>query len=302
MKKEEIFEKITNRIIESLEKGRIPWRQTWGFVEPAQNFYSKHAYSGVNSILMLLRDYETPFFATMNQINKAGGKVRKGEKATVIVFNKYLYRDLKGRNITQEQARAMHPSQYEKRYYLKYDWVFNISQCDGIPNDRPCAQTWDKKACVLECDLFIQQFTEAPRITSKLSDRASYNRATDVITVPLAEQFRSIEDFYATIFHELIHSTGHASRLNRETLTDSQKFGDLNYANEELTAEIGACYFCNHFGIDTAQVWENTEAYINGWIERLQNDPALIIKASKAAKQAFMFLHENIQTPDFYLP
>ncbi|GAB3177619.1 ArdC family protein [Telluribacter humicola] len=302
MKKEVIFDQITERIVASLEKGVVPWRQPWGFVEPAQNYFTGHIYSGVNSLLMLMDNYETPYFATLNQINKAGGRVKKGSKASLIVFNKYLYYDLKGNKISEDLVKTMHPSTYEKRYYLKYDYVFNISMTTGIEIKKQSTRQWDKKASIYECDYFIDHLENAPTIQCKLSDYAVYNKAYDVITMPLLEQFFSTEHYYATLFHELIHSTGHKDRLNRESLTDSKKFGDEKYSFEELVAEIGSCFLCNAFGIDTAPVQENAEAYIKGWVKRLREDTSMIVEASKLAKRGYQFLTEQVQTPHFFLP
>ena len=132
----------------------------------------------------------------------------------------------------------------------------------------------------------MENFTHKPEIVEVPSDGAFYSPISDKISTPLRSQFNSEEDFYSTLFHELVHSTGHASRLDR---LKSTMFGSEEYSKEELVAEIGASFLCNMVGI-APKVEENSIAYISGWLSKLRNDKRLIISASGMAQKAVDFI------------
>ncbi|MFD0878355.1 zincin-like metallopeptidase domain-containing protein, partial [Massilia pinisoli] len=167
------------------------------------------------------------------------------------------------------------------------------------------AKIWEKNESIQECEFFLNSLNNKPNLKVKLSDTASYNKAKDLITMPKIQQFLSSEDYYATLFHELVHGTGHTSRLKRPTLMEVEKFGDKNYSKEELVAEIGSSFLCNFFGINTPVLDENQEAYVKGWLKALKEDVKLIFEAATEAQKAFNFLigqepiySKNIQKSD----
>lgn len=119
-------------------------------------------------------------------------------------------------------------------------------------------------------------------------DEASYSPSRDRITLPLREQFKSTEEFYSTLLHEVVHSTGHAKRLNR--LRSQVHFASEDYSKEELVAEVGSAALMNYAGIETVKSFRNSAAYIQGWLQALRNDNKLIIQASGQAAKAVDFI------------
>ncbi|MCA0231600.1 MAG: ssDNA-binding domain-containing protein [Bacteroidetes bacterium] len=291
MKNEVVFEEITRTVIAQIEKGVAPWRMNWGFVEPPQNYFSGHKYRGINAFLIFLKQYPTPFFATFNQIIKNGGKVKKGSKAHRLYFSKSLWYDSNGNQYEETDLEYLPPqtlASIRRVYYIKYDMVFNMSDVEGIEL-RPFSTVWNENDSFLEIDNFINVLTDKPQIQVKLSNNAYYDKVNDLVNMPLIHQFYNSADFYATAFHELVHSSGHAKRLNRATLRDFQEFGDANYSKEELIAELGACFMCNHFGIDNVDVQQNAAAYLQGWLKTLKAEPRMLWEAAADAQRAFDF-------------
>lgn len=295
MKNSVVFEEITNKIIAKLEEGVIPWKRTWGYLEPAQNHFSGHVYRGVNALLILCEDFKTPFFATFKQIKENGGVVKKGSKGTQVYYYGCLYYD--GDDKISERAFNNLPrakqEEIRKVPYLKSMFVFNMSDVEGVEL-KPCT-TIDGSGNEQheEAHAFVQQLTNKPKIELS-GNQPCYIPALDMIRIPPIEQFKSSEDFYTTFFHELTHSSGHAKRLNREGLTKMAAFGSPVYSREELVAELGACYFNNFFGIDTPEIFENAAAYLQGWIKALKGDSTLLMQASGQAQKAFTFFKEQV--------
>jgi antirestriction protein ArdC len=293
--KRDLFAEVTGKIIASLEKGVVPWRKSWGFVEPAQNHFSGHKYQGINSLLMLLDDYRTPYFGTMRQINEAGGTVKKGTKATTVYFHDCIFKDKNGARLKEEEARARLKAgdKSVKVYpYLRMFSVFNMQDVEGIPIKEVSQIGNADNQPLAVCQDFLTALKIQPRIEVKASDRAYFNPSADRIVMPGLEQFVSSENFYGVLFHELTHWTGHPSRLNRKTLTDAVKFGDTNYSLEELTAELGTCFLCNRWGISTPAMEQDSAAYIGHWLGKLKKDNKFIWDASASAKDAFNYLIE----------
>lgn len=296
MKNTIIFEEITGRVIAQIEKGVAPWRKTWGFAEAPQNHFTKHKYRGINAFLIYIYNYPTPYFATFNQVAKAGGKVKKGSKAHRLYFTKNLWYDSTGNQYNESDFEFMPADlQHDLRrvYYVKYDYVFNMADVEGI-EFKPFATTWNENDSIVECDYFFQNLQDAPKFQFVLSDSAFYRKNDDVLNMPLIQQFHTSADFYATTFHELVHSTGHTSRLNRATLNDCHRFGDENYSKEELIAELGACFFCNYFGIKNVDVVQNSNSYLGGWLKKLKAEPNLLWEAAAEAQKAFDFLVKQV--------
>lgn len=291
--KRDVFGEVTAKILQSLENGVIPWRQTWGFVEPAQNHFSGHRYRGLNALLMLLGEYETPYFATMRQINEAGGRVKKGEKSTSIYFRDVLYKDKAGKKLKEEEAKArMKAGDKSVRSYsfIAIHSVFNLSQTEGVPVKPATRMGNADNEPIALCRDFLETVKPVPALRTVVGDRASFNPLTDQITMPPLTHFINSENYYGTLFHELIHWTGHESRLNRKTLMQLARYGDPVYSKEELTAEIGACFLCNRLGIDLPEMVQNSAAYIGHWLNVLRQEKTFIWEASIDAQAAYGYL------------
>ena len=264
---------VTDRIISQLEQGVIPWNKPWTDTQSgAISGVTGKPYSLLNQMLL----GKPGEWYTFNQIQNLGGKIRKGKKASMVVFWKQIP--------VQEQ----HSESGEKVEYcipmLKYFNVFHVSQCDGI---EPKAIAPEQIPTNESADAIITDYLMRSGVTLEhiKGDEAFYSPHADRIQLPLQEQFPSVAEYYSTAFHELTHSTGHSSRLNR--LSGKSSFGSEAYSKEELVAEIGAAALLNHVGIETASSFQNSAAYIQSWLRALRNDKRLIVSASGAASKAF---------------
>lgn len=277
MAKINIYEEITNRIIKQLESGNIPWHKPWsGIASGAYNRISKKPYSLLNQML-LEHDGE---YATYKQWSDIGGKVRKGEKSEIVVFWKII------------QVEENNDGKIEKRSIplLKYINVFHISQIDGVEpkNIKPVEHKPIEEAEQIKNDYASR---ENIHIKESITDKAFYSPSRDFIQVPCKEQYKDIMEFYSTLFHEMIHSTGHRDRLGRlDCNVQFASFGSEDYSKEELIAEIGSAFLMNHIGIETFKTFKNSAAYIQSWLKVLKNDNRFIVSASSKAEKAMKYI------------
>ncbi len=274
--KTDVYTIVTNRIIEHLEKGVVPWRQPWTDSGLPKNLVSGKPYRGINVWLLSTLKYPRNYFLTLKQANDLGGVVKKGERSHEVVFWKWLDNEDKETGETKKVPM------------LRYYRVFNVSQCNGIPENK-IPQVEKKENPPLEtCEKIISEMPKCPRVQFN-EQSAYYNKAEDFVNMPKMETFTKSEDYYSTLFHELVHSTGHSERLNRRELLESKGMRSSDYAIEELTAEMGASYLKSYAGIPIEQL-ENNAAYINGWLERLKQDKRFVVYASAQAQRATDFI------------
>lgn len=280
--KNKINEMITQRMIERIQAtGSLPWRKPWvsSGARP-QNLFSRKPYRGVNAFLLHMMGYAQPFFLTMKQANELGGRIRKGEKAVPVVFWKMV-----------EHDAEKQPDEEQKSYVvLRYYHVFNVAQCDGLPEDKiPKLETPEREINPIEAaEQLVEEMPNRPDVKYGRS-YAAYSPLGDEVRMPTPEMFLSDEAFYSTLFHELVHSTGHSSRLARKGVTELNRFGSHEYSKEELVAEMGAAFLCGHCGI-LPQVQDNSAAYMNCWLERLKADPSMLITAGQQAQKAYDYI------------
>jgi antirestriction protein ArdC len=278
----DIYKTVTDQIITELKNGVRPWVQPWsrtpGLNIPA-NAVSGRPYSGVNTLLLWTarhHGWPQPRFLTFKQALEAGGHVRKGEHGHHIVFVK----DLHVRELEEEDPRIVR--------MLKSYTVFNISQCDGLParlTAPPKTPNPDQR------DALIDEFISATGVRlaeSSVEEGAHYTHANDLIVLPPFESFHSRTHYYATLFHELTHATGHPSRLDRQL---GARFGLRSKAAEELIAELGAAFLCAEFSIDG---FIPHAAYIENYLELLEDDAKAIFTAASKAQAAVDFLRQQI--------
>lgn len=278
------YQMITDRIVELLERGVVPWRKPWSHesADP-RNLASGKSYRGINTFVLEATaaavGYRAPYWLTFRQALERGGNVRKGERATPVVFWKIL-RVSDGRK--EEEATA------EGRTIplLKFFHVFNVEQCDGIAYPQPDATTERPFDPIIECERIMAAIVPAPNIVHR-EPRAFYSPASDLINMPRPETFVSAPEYFSTLFHECVHWCGVPSRLNRKTL--GAKFGTTEYAREELIAEMGAAFLCGRAGISPATI-DNAAAYIQSWLGRLRGDPKLVVLAAASAQRAADFI------------
>ena len=251
-----VYDMVTSRIIEELEKGIIPWEKPWhGVQSGAYNRISKKPYSLLNQMLL----HNQGEYASFKQWKDLGGHVRKGEKGEIIVFWKILpveETDKDGNRIIKHIP------------FLKYITVFHISQLHDYIN------------------------REGIHLEQEASNEAYYSPAADLIHLPLLEQFEKPEEFYSTAFHEATHSTMKESRCNRQEERKGKlvAFGSEEYSKEELVAEIGAASILNSLGIETTHSFRNSAAYIQNWLQVLRNDNRFIVSASSKAEKAINYI------------
>ena len=267
----DIYAAVTDRIIEQMEQGIIPWQKPWIASGKVVSHATGKPYSLLNQ-LMLGRPGE---YLTFKQCQAAGGKVKKGEKAHMVVFWKW---------IEQEDEETGEKTEVP---FLRYYNVFHIDQCEGITAKHTTEAAFPDGAEVLEAAQEIV-YDYLGRTGVKLShtegDQAFYRPSTDEVVLPIRKQFVSTAEYYSTVFHELTHSTGHPSRLNR--LARPSFFGTEDYSKEELVAEIGAATLVNHVGLETGSSIRNSAAYIQNWLKVLKDDKRFIVSAAGRAEKA----------------
>ena len=245
----------------------------------SSNFRTGKPYRGVNVLLLWSSPYSSPFWLTFKQAQELKGTVRKGEKGTQIVF----YKQLQNR---ENDEQATDEKKERAPFVLCYYTVFNVEQCDGLtlPQiDQPA--TTNEIETDETCEAILTGWVNRPalHLTSEHEYRAYYRPSTDSVHIPARSRFVDAPHFYSTVFHELVHSTGHESRLNR---TFGAGFGDELYSKEELIAEMGAAFLCAIAGIANEHTDSNTTAYIQNWISQLQEDNRLIVQAAANAQRA----------------
>ena len=279
--KQNVYDIVTARITELMKQGTVPWQKPWTDAGIPRNLFSGRPYRGINVWLLSWLGFAQNLFLTFSQVSELGASVKKGEHGQFIVFWKQKEKKDKD-EAEQEETDAI-----GKKYVLRYYYVFNISQCEGIPEDMlPELMVRDNDPIEV-CEAMVERMPNKPAIYHQ-EHSAFYNPMMDYVNMPKMDTFTNSESYYGTLFHELIHSTGHQSRLNREGITKATSSYVEPYSVEELTAEIGACYLKSYAGI--AVEMSNSVAYIQGWLKRLRNDHRFILFACSAAQKAADFI------------
>ncbi|PTA89146.1 DNA primase [Kosakonia sp. H7A] len=299
----DLYQQVTDKIILALENGVPPWRRPW---RPAQNVHggslpvnavTGRAYSGINVPLLWMaaeeHGYTSDRWLTFRQAKAAGGYVRKNETSALAIIYKPFEkqaRDSSDNLLYRDGEPVM-----EQLAMLKQLQLFNVAQCDGLPESVQGEQP-DTVEADPPSELSAAQLQQVQQILSttgvgcdhRRQDRAFYRPGADRIVMPVASQFRTEADYWSTLLHELVHATGHSSRLNREGITSSsRKFGDPVYAFEELIAETGSAFLCAELGI-TGDVQH--ESYLTGWLKALREDKRAIFRACRFAREASEYL------------
>ena len=285
--KVELYQQVTNRISTHLEKGEIPWRKTWSGYGLARNLATNHIYTGINMILMNCLPYPIPYYMSFKQVQEKGGRIKQGAKAELIFYFNILFKDKADNTISKEQASILERQGAEVKVlkYLKYYNVFNIKDIEGIEYASPDI-TLQPHEKLERCENIILNMPNAPEMIHQDLSQAYYNKVHDFVNMPEIGQFQSPEEYYVTFFHELAHATGHQKRLNRPGITESEKFGDKKYSEEELIAEMAASFLSAQVSIDYDPIIENTAAYLQGWLKVLKEDKMFIFKVAAEAQKA----------------
>jgi antirestriction protein ArdC len=214
-------------------------------------------------------------YLTFKQCQEAGGHVKKGEKSSMVVFWKWIEQEDEETGETKELP------------FLRYYNVFHIDQCEGITAKHSAENVFpDGVSTVEQAQAIIYDYLsrEGVKLLHQEGDRAFYRPSTDEIVLPIRKQFVSTTEYYSTVYHELAHSTGAPTRLNR--LSSAAFFGRDEYSKEELVAEIASCALVNHVGLVTSTSFRNNTAYIQNWLSFLKGDKRFIVSAAGKAEKA----------------
>jgi antirestriction protein ArdC len=295
--KPDLYQVITNKVIALLEAGTVPWQRPWNQYGLARNYATGHVYTGINAFLLnFFPSFDVPFYLTYKQAQALGGQVRKGAKAETVYFFKTLYKDADGKNLKPAQvAKLQSGEKLVKAIPMPRTFhLFNIADIDGIDFDIPELSD-NPNAPIEACDNFVTGLQSVPEIHHKDLNHAYYTPVADEINMPPLPRFSCSPAYYKTLFHEITHSTGHESRLNRPGITlpmEQRVPRSEPHAHEELIAELGAIYLCQHAGISQQPLQENAAAYIDSYLGYLKNDKRFLFQASSQAQKAVNFLLE----------
>jgi antirestriction protein ArdC len=277
-KKISVYDIVTERIVQFIEQNsELPWRKPWATVDnPQQNYLSNTKYKGINMLLTSMQGYSNPFWLTGLQVQTLGGMIKENEKPTPILYWTPKVKRTEDEDELDDEKKG-------KRFILRYYRVFNAEQIEGIafPEMELLKQEFDP---IDEAEKVIKDMPNCPRIKHEGS-KAFYSPVFDSVTIP--DTFFTAEEMYSTLFHEIAHSTGHPSRLNRfKEEGDDHKFGSQTYSKEELIAEMSSAFVLNTLGVANTNSDMNSAAYIKNWLGALRNDPRMIVYASRKAEKA----------------
>jgi antirestriction protein ArdC len=275
---------VTEKIIDLLEQGIVPWRRPWSASGLPRNLVSKKPYRGINVFLLSATKYVSPFWLTMRQANEIGGSVHKGEHSQIVVFWKVDQIPNADSHGDSEEMEA--DEQARRRFVLRYYRLFNLEQCElpqAVLDKLPKIETHQHDP-IEAAERIIAGMPHSPEI-QRAGSKAFYSSITDRVTLPARELFISAEEEVATRLHEYSHATGSPKRLNRKSITEAAPFGSPVYSFEELIAECSAAYLCAEAGISPA-VLANQAAYIQGWLAKLRSDKRMLVAAAAQAQRA----------------
>ena len=292
-----VYEMVAERFLQIMELGIIPWQCPWR-ANRAYGYKTEEIYSPLNQMLLIdpeeikkkindkgqltlddlmqLLESVAGAWLTWNTITELGGKVKKGEKSRQIVFFKKYEKE------TGEIDENGEPIT-ESRFALRYYNVWHISQTEGIKDKG------QKTTISADAETLIKNYTTKENIKTNFGGyEAFYNPKKDEIQLPNIEDFKSTADYYGAYFHEIIHSTGHKSRLDR--IKKVASFGSNDYGKEELIAEIGSATLLNICELETKKSFKNSAAYLQSWIKAIKAEPKIIVTACGQAQKAVDYI------------
>jgi antirestriction protein ArdC len=274
-----VYEIVTRQLLDLLERGTCPWRKPWQSVSAGlpMNAVSKREYRGANTWLLGSAPYSDNRWVSFKQARELGGSVLKGERASVAVFWKII--DAKEDPASSGEGNGRIP-------LLRFYNVFNVEQCEGL--DLPSVVPSVRHSRIQGAESLVRAMPQRPAITES-GTQAWYMPSADRVNVPPLACFSDADSYYATLLHELGHSTGHEKRLSRKEVKEVARFGSADYSIEELVAELASAYLCAELGLDTSLI-ENAAAYLKGWIGALNHDPRLFVTAAGRAQRAADFI------------
>jgi antirestriction protein ArdC len=245
-------------------------------------------YRGINVLLLASQGYASRYWLTFSQAARLGGHVRKDERSTLVTFWKRSPYTTRNEDTGEDETR--------QGFLLRYYRVFNLCQTEGIAEKLGLSITGEspRVPSLEQCEEIVSKMPFAPK--REQSNAAWYRPLTDTVGMPNRDTFESPETYYATLYHELAHSTGHPSRVGREGIENVNSFASESYSKEELIAEMSSAFLCGVAGISPAVV-SNSAAYLQSWISRLRGDSRLLISAASAAQKAADYILGKQEQP-----
>ena len=288
--KKDVYQIITDLIIAKMEEGIVPWKKPYHKFGPASNYVTKKPYQGINYFALNSLGHDYPFYLTFIQTSGLGGKVKKGSKSIPVTYWNFIYTDKESqKRISPEEAKKLPSKQVSKSAFLRYYSVFNITDVEGIDFKFPDTIVKPENEKIADCETIIASMPFPPRIQHQ-GNQPFYSPPMDYVNMPAIEFFQNAEAYHAILFHELIHSTGHKTRLARTEIIENQPFGSDSYSKEELTAEMGACFLTNLARIQSETTIGDSAAYIKNWLTVLRNDKKFVIEAAGKAQKAVNYI------------
>jgi antirestriction protein ArdC len=270
----DVFKIVNDTIISCLEKGIVPWKVPWVEQGIPQNFNTSKPYRNVNIMLLTALGYDKNLFITSKQLEQIGGTITQGSKGHMLSYWNYD----KSKNQNGDHIQWEGP---ELRYYT----VFNVAQCNIPEFTLPNVQIPPDATAV--CEHILEEMPNKPAIEHKKKIKG-YDPLTDSINIAIRTAFQNDEEYYAALFHSIIHATGHHSRLNRKDMIQMSEYGWDAFSHEELVAEIGTAYLLNNAGIIKAI--EATDEYLKGWIAKFKTEKYLVLSAASQAQKAIDYI------------
>ena len=291
----DVYQMVTDRVLEQIEQGIIPWHKPWSAATLSEDalaisYTSRKPYSFLNQML-LGRNGE---WLTFNQVKERGGNIKKGAHAGIVVFYK-KYQVKKTKRVKDAEGNECDKEVSSTIPVLKYYHVFHIDDCEGIESKIKVEEKpkESKVQPIKRAEKIVKDYLKAQPLlklhNDRPSNRAYYTPMWDEITVPMLSQYQEKEEYYSTLFHEMVHSTGHSTRLNREEGMGN-KFASHAYSREELVAELGSAMLCTNIKIDTEVAFKNSVAYIKSWASELREDTKAIVWAASRAEKAARYI------------
>ena len=287
-----IYENVTTRILNQLAAGQIPWRKTWTSGLPKSLTTGKE-YRGVNILVLGSTEYRSRYWLTFREAQRQGGHVRKGQRATPVIYWKW-------RTPEELARRTLETGKEDVAPCVPFvSAVFNLEQVEGVvtPADDLQRRTNDR---LQVAEQMFDVMPDKPEIVHTLTAQPAYSPRLDRVTLPHLSQFDSADEFYATLFHELVHATGAPRRLNRFAEAEGDRVE--KYSFEELVAEFGAAFLCGFAGIENRNTEALQASYIEGWARVFQQDNRVLVRAASAAQRAADYIRGKIRVEGAGIP
>lgn len=302
--KKSVYDIIIEKIIKQIESGTPPWKAGW--IMKHYNGFAKREYQGLNQIMlscdMQAMNFSSPVWFSFKQVQKLGGSIRKGAKSSMVIFNKKVTAQPKDKDENEDQEDDLEtysegeqeeekeeskPKKTKTFFLMRYYRVFNLDDVEGIDKEKYVNFANVKHE---EPENIINGMTKDGLEIQYTGVQPCYIPALDTVKIPDIKNFKSTEEYYASLFHEITHSTGHESRLKRAGV--SQLDGDKHkYSYEELIAEIGSAFLMAETGMKIN--YKNSAAYVKGWSQFLKDNKKAIFQASAEARKASQYIVEK---------